>query len=236
MAPKSERFEMRVDEDILARVDAWRSDQQGVPSRAEAMRRLVELGLEVDKPTGTIHLSDGEKLILLALKDLFKQANLHPGETDLDFISEVIIGGHYWAPRWKMSGVFHDHRDDLKSVRFVVDVLDMFSFVESATKQLSKRDKARVEGEAEPMGRHVKFRGFDGNNEADLLSIAHFFIHKMNRFTEFREHELNSHMPTVAAYKRMLKVFLPIRHDLSGTGLSVDQLIAILRAWRYQGE
>ena len=45
MAPKSERFEMRMDEDILTRVDKWRADQVDVPSRAEAMRRLIELGL-----------------------------------------------------------------------------------------------------------------------------------------------------------------------------------------------
>lgn len=231
MPPKSERFEMRVDEEILERVDNWRSEQPGVPSRAEAMRRLVEVGLEAERPTGTIHLSDGEKLILLALKDLFQHAKVD-SDTDLEFISQVIYGGHYWAPRWKLTGVFHNHADDLGNVKFVVDVLDMWSFIESAHKKLTAKDKARLEAEADSMGKHVKFRGFDGNNEADYLSIARFFIQDMGRFAQFKRHELNSHMPTVAAYRRMLSVFEPIRQHLLGTELSVDQLIEILQAWR----
>ena len=47
MSPKTERFEMRMDPETLSRIDEWRRKQADLPSRAEAMRRLVELGLKV---------------------------------------------------------------------------------------------------------------------------------------------------------------------------------------------
>lgn len=39
-------FQMRVTEDFLESIDKWRAKQEGEPSRAEAIRRLVELGLK----------------------------------------------------------------------------------------------------------------------------------------------------------------------------------------------
>lgn len=43
---KTERFEMRVPASFLKTVDDWRRKQADLPSRAEAIRRLVEMGLE----------------------------------------------------------------------------------------------------------------------------------------------------------------------------------------------
>jgi len=37
---------MRASEDFLESVDKWRSKQDDKPSRAEAIRRLVEIGLK----------------------------------------------------------------------------------------------------------------------------------------------------------------------------------------------
>ena len=49
MAPKTERFEMRLDVEMLDQIDEWRRKQGDIPSRAEAIRRLVELGLKVKR-------------------------------------------------------------------------------------------------------------------------------------------------------------------------------------------
>ena len=43
---QSERFQMRVAPSFLRAIDAWRRKQHDLPSRAEAIRRLVELGLK----------------------------------------------------------------------------------------------------------------------------------------------------------------------------------------------
>jgi hypothetical protein len=42
-------FQMRVSEQFLRMVDDWRRFQVDLPSRAEAIRRLVELGTTVKK-------------------------------------------------------------------------------------------------------------------------------------------------------------------------------------------
>ena len=44
---QSQQFQMRVSDEFLKSVDKWRAKQDGKPSRAEAIRRLVELGLTV---------------------------------------------------------------------------------------------------------------------------------------------------------------------------------------------
>jgi hypothetical protein len=43
-------FQMRATEDWLRRLDDWRRAQIIIPSRAEAIRRLVEVGLEASSP------------------------------------------------------------------------------------------------------------------------------------------------------------------------------------------
>lgn len=230
MAPKTERFEMRVDSDTLARVDDWRSEQDDLPSRAEAMRRLVEIGLMKKTTSDAVRFSDGEKLLLLMMRDMYSHLKLKTGEIDPDFVAEVIYGGHYWAPKWDMPGLYHDHEDDPSHVRFVVDVLDMWSFIEEGYSKLDKKEKARVEAEVGPLGKHVQFIGFDGNNESEYMGIARFLIDKMDRFGSFKKRDMNSHVPRVGAYGRMYRVFEPMRTGLVGTGLSANQIIAILQA------
>ncbi len=46
-------FQMRVTEDFLSAVDKWRTKQDDEPSRAEAIRRLVEMGLASASPPRT---------------------------------------------------------------------------------------------------------------------------------------------------------------------------------------
>ena len=140
MAPKSERFEMRLDEDTLARVDKWRSEQGDVPSRAEAMRRLLELGL-TRGAADAVKFSDGEKLLFMMMRDLYRHFKVASPEVDVEFISDVIVGGHYWAPRWEMQGLYHDHEDNIADVRLVVDVLGMWTFIESGYAKLTKKEK-----------------------------------------------------------------------------------------------
>ena len=200
-----------------------------VPSRAEAMRRLVELGLA--KESGrAVRFSDGEKLLMFMLRDIYKHLKPARAEIDPEFVVDVIGGGHYWAPNWMMPGIFHEHEDDTRAVSFVVNVLDMWSFLEAGHERLSMKDKARVEKEAEPFGKHVQFSGFDGNYESMHMSIARFLVEKMERFTRLKGRDFNSHCPTLDRHRRMLGVFEPMRPGLVGGGLRASQIIEILNA------
>ena len=42
-------FQMRVDDAFLEAVDDWRREQKDLPSRSEAIRRLVAMALKSDK-------------------------------------------------------------------------------------------------------------------------------------------------------------------------------------------
>jgi uncharacterized protein YfbU (UPF0304 family) len=227
MTSKSERFEMRVDEDTLERVDKWRSRQDDVPSRAEAMRRLVERGL-TRASTETVTFTDGEKLLAIMLRDIYKHLKVTKGEIDPDFVGDVIWGGHYWAPKWELPGLYHNHEDDPQDVRFVMNVMEMWDSLERGVERLSKKEKERIEKEADPFGKYVKFSGFDGNNEASLMGIAGFLVEKMDRFERFKGRSLNSHAPTITGYRRMLSVYEPMRSTLVGGELDSDQIIDIL--------
>ena len=231
----SERFEMRIDSELLERLDSWRGSEEDTPSRAEAVRRLLEAGLAHDNKGRPPHLSDGEKLIATMLSELIEKLGVEV-ETDTALVRKVILGGHYWALGWEMPGIFHGHVDKQTRVRFVVDVLDMWSFIEEAYETLTPDEKERLAREADPFGAHVLFRGFDGNNEGELLSIARFLADDLDRFSRFRSRSLNSHSPTVDGHRRMVAAFEPIRRTLIGRRLSVDELITVLNARRHAFE
>lgn len=226
MPARTERFEMRLDQETLDTVDEWRSDQRDLPSRAEAIRRLIGIALTPRSGRDT-KISDGEKLILSMLSDLYKHEKVKTG-IDPSFVMEAIYGGHYWGLGWQYQGLLHDHVDSQHTVTEVVNVLDMWSFIERGYQRLSEEDKIRVEKEAPPFGKNPRFAGFDGNNETEHMGIAGFLIDKLDRFATFDGRDLNSHHPSIETYRRMLRVFEPVRRTLTGGDLGVAQIIAIL--------
>ncbi|MCB4825498.1 hypothetical protein [Roseicella aerolata] len=48
-APDKPRFEMRLPPALADRIDRWRRDQPDLPNRAEAARRLMEIGLAAEE-------------------------------------------------------------------------------------------------------------------------------------------------------------------------------------------
>ena len=49
MAESMKPFQIRYDDDWMHQVDEWRRVQPDIPGRAEAIRRLVEIGLEAER-------------------------------------------------------------------------------------------------------------------------------------------------------------------------------------------
>jgi uncharacterized protein len=228
MQPKTERFEMRLDQATIVRVDEWRSHQDDLPSRAEAIRRLVEAGLAQSSDDKVIRLSDGEKLLLMMLTGLYKHLKVK-GDIDPEFVEAAIHGGHLWGLEWQYPGIFHGHDDSNRTLRETLEVLDMWSFLENGYARLSQEEKAHIEKEVGPLGKSVEFRGFDGNNEAEYMGIAYFLVNKLERFSLFKGRDLNAHSPTIDAYHRMLSVFVPMRSKLTGGELNASQIIEILK-------
>ena len=227
---RTERLELRIDEDLLQRIDDWMEQTGRASSRSDALRQLVDIGLGA--MTGkTIHLSAGDKLNFMMLRDIMKHLKIKDAETDVDFVAETIYGGHYWAPTWEMQGLFHKHTDRPADVTLVVDTLDMWDFIEGCIEKLTPDETERLK--AANHGYLPKFAGFDGNNETSLMSIARFIVEKMDRFSRFKKRDFNSHAPTAARYRRMTAAFEPIRATLGcGRDLGVDQIIELLKVER----
>jgi uncharacterized protein len=229
---KTERFEMRIDEELLARLDQWRAQEPDVPNRTEAVRRLLEAGLANASPRKSIQLSDGEKLLTMMMCDLYTHVGLIEGEINHKKIASAIHGGHLWAPKWEMPGLFHDHEDDPENVGFVARVLDMWDKIECSYSELSKNGKDLVATEVGLLGKNPKFMGFDGNQESELMSIAIHFIDGMDRFKSFKGRSMNSHAPMKFRYRNMVQVYDAISESLLGGELSAKQIISILNSHR----
>lgn len=224
---KAVRLELRLDGEVLERIDTWMEETGQASSRSDAVRQLVDIGLGT--VTGkSIQLTDGDKLNFMMLRDIMKELRIEDGETDVDFVTEAIYGGHYWAPTWDMQGLFHKRTDRPADVTLVVDTLDMWDFIEGSVEKLPPDETERLK--AANHGHLPVFAGFDGNNESSLMSIARFIVEKMNRFSRFKQRDFNSHAPTAARYRRMTTAFEPIRATLGfGRNLDVDQIIELLK-------
>lgn len=172
--------------------------------------------------------TDEQRLIVLMLADIQKALKVR-GEFDPDFISKVTAWKDEFAIGFEHSMIFDG--DDLPDeFRFVIDVVDMWSFIERRVADLSAPERAELADKAGIWGKDPKFTGFDGNNEAEYLSHTRLLVEDLNRFTEFKGRDFNSHVPLVNRYAAMLQVFEPIRRQLGDRRLTVDDLVALLTA------
>ena len=178
---------------------------------------------------GDATLTQGEKLILLMLCDLHEHHKVK-SETDPNFVRDAILDGHLWALGWEYTGIFSGDDTDEEVVSEVGEIMTMWRVLEDSYNAMSAEAQAKVLKAIDPWP-DVKFRGFDGNNETSHMNTAGFMINKLHRFAEFKDRNLNAHMPTLDAHRRMLAVFNPILHRGMGhSRLSSDDIVKVIRA------
>lgn len=175
-------------------------------------------------------LTNPEKLILIMLSEIYEKLGVDgSSEIDPKFIKNAIYTDNTWGIDWEYSGLLTGSSDaEPAEVGEVVNYLDMWDFIESSYEELDAQQQKDV---AEKVEARVKFRGFDGNNESEYMSIAKFLIVDLGRFQKFKGREnLNSHSPTIGIYRRMYLAFEPIRRTLTSGLMDVDQLVLVLKA------
>ncbi|HCG7195228.1 hypothetical protein HJ178_24240 [Vibrio parahaemolyticus] len=172
-------------------------------------------------------ITDGEKLILLMLSELYDSVGVE-GEIDPEFIRSSIFSENTWSIPWKYSGIPFEQQETPEIVKEVLDILEMWSVIEYSYSQLTDEQKAQVETDAHPFGKDPKFNGFDGNNESEYMGVASFLINDLDRFEEFKGRYLNAHCPTLDTYYRMLPVFKEIQKNINFFPLNKDQIIQLL--------
>ena len=118
-----------------------------------------------------------------------------------------------------------------EGVSEVVDILDMWSAIESYYQRLLPEDKELVKTEARPFGGVVQFPGFDGNDEVEgkYMGITECLVNDLRRFSNFKGRDFNSHHPMLDTYRAMLTVFQPLRPQIPDTPLGADQIVTILK-------
>ncbi|MFA1563079.1 YfbU family protein [Aliivibrio fischeri] len=173
-------------------------------------------------------ISDSEKLILLMLSEIYDKLDLK-GEIEPDFIRSAIFSDNTWSIPWKYVGIPFESQETPPMVKEVLNILDMWGFIEWSYNQLSDENKAYVEKEAYPFGKDPKFPGFDGNNETEYMGIASFLVDDLERFSEFKGRYFNSHCPSIDGYQRMLPVYKSVMKERFNSQLSPDDLVMILK-------
>lgn len=231
MSKNVERFEMRLETALLERIDDWRGQQRNLPTRADAVRRLVEFGLQFGQRGGEFELSKSERLIVYMLSELIGKTTSDTREKEkMSLVRDAIASGHMWALDDEYEYIIHNQTSSRQDKACVIAVLDMWSFIEDGYRNLSQEEKDRTAAEVEFFGRNPKFVGFDERDEKAHFNITNFLIHKQGLFKEFKSRELNSHSSKYAQYTKMFRAFEPIRKLVVGRKLSVDEIIKILNA------
>jgi uncharacterized protein len=177
-----------------------------------------------------MNLSDGEKLILLMLCDMYKALKIKNGEFDPDFIASTIYSDQLWGFNWELSGIPFKQSDNPKEVRETTDYLDMWRFLETGYRALPKSDQEQLAKDVGPWVKNLKFPGFDGNNEPHFHIASYMTKSLSHTFESFKGRDLNSHSPSVDGYGRMFAMFDPMRAGLTGRELNLAELTAILKA------
>lgn len=173
-------------------------------------------------------ISDGEKLILLMLSEVYDRLEID-GEIEPDFIRSAIFNDKAWSIPWKYVGIPFEDQETPEIVSEVLDILDMWSFIERSYSELTDNEKSFVIENAAPFGENPTFPGFDGNNETNYMSTASFIVNDLDRFEEFKGRNFNSHCPSIDSYKRMLLVYKPLFQQLNFQPLSAQNLVDILK-------
>jgi len=175
-----------------------------------------------------MQLSDGERLILVMLAELYQHHKIK-GEIDPELVLSSIFKDKTWGLKWEYGSIFRDSEGgNPPAVQETCDILDMFRILTPSYEKLSDEDKARVQREAAPFGDDYKFQGFDGNND-EHYGIAGYLVEDLERYGELNKHNLNSHSSTtLPTYRRMLAQFNRVKLAPKYE-LNADQIISILK-------
>jgi uncharacterized protein YfbU (UPF0304 family) len=137
--------------------------------------------------------------------------------------SESLMSGH----KWIYDDIFRLMSENLpdEKARYVLDVLDLYRDLTISFGHLE--NKSSIE-EYE-----IKFPGFDGNHEAELLNFARDLLNYHMYESVLQDNELDSHSQTTEIYQRMLSKWSELGRPRAP--LAKETIQDILAARRYPG-
>lgn len=111
--------------------------------------------------------------------------------------------------------------------KFVFKILSLYGQIEDV-KQKTKSEKIINHA-------YGFFPGFCGNYETAHMAFCQFIVNDQNKFQEQKQYfskndGMNSHVPLIEKYQRMLNVYALIKSDVVSYELTVEQALLILEA------
>ena len=178
-----------------------------------------------------MQLSDAERLMLALLCEIHEASDAKGG-VNSSLVKKALCSGNEWAITAEVQLPWKGDASNPPYVSHVLDVLDMWLFLEDTYASLTAEDAVRFRRET---GHEYdpQFPGFDGHSETDECKAAQYVIEEMGRFGKFRGRSLTSQHPTIARSRRMLSVFVPIRATLGNRKpalMTADELISVVKA------
>ena len=166
-----------------------------------------------------IQLTNEQRITLILLHKVLAKLGSDP-----DYHSravEILENGYYEMFGDEYIGANLSEPLSYERMTYVDNVLDMYRWLQDSYKKLSPAEKAKVKKD------DVIFKGFDGNNETELLVYAEFIMEKMERWSDLEIIKgLNTHHQTGHLYEAMLAA-IPER---SARMLTADEINKIVRS------
>jgi hypothetical protein len=137
-----------------------------------------------------LNLTSAERLILANQFEILGHLKKDKG---LERLAEALKDGHKWLYEQSFDWFSEEMSD--KVAQDVLKILEIYSSMRDSFRDLV--DKTDLDES------RLRFPGFDGNNEGDLMHFAKA-LRENDRYTDTLVGDLNSHMPTTEMYGRMV--------------------------------
>lgn len=159
-----------------------------------------------------------ERLVLMNQYAILEKLDPHNTE-DYAWSRKVLANGYSWF----YSEVLPDNEVPYERCEHVMDILNMFRVLKRSYDALLETDKPWI-------SKDIRFGGFDGNNESDLLSFAQF----LKEDALFEESllgagDLNSHSMTDHWHNIMLSRYNAIVGEEKFRELTGEEIKKILK-------
>jgi uncharacterized protein len=176
-----------------------------------------------------VTLSNGEKLILTMLAEIYKKLGINGG-IDPNVVLAGTRGDTAWILQLEYGNIVRSSDELPPAVKETCNILDMYRSIEPSFTKLNEPEKERVKRESDPFGDYVKFQGFDGNHDAHY-GILSDLVNVLEKYEERNDGIVNSHSSvSLPKYRKMLAVFHSMPDPYLHDGLTGDQIIQILKA------
>jgi uncharacterized protein len=175
-----------------------------------------------------IRLTNGEKIILLLLSEIQEHLKLQ-NASRASQLREAIVSGNLWTVEDLFPEVFDNIEITKATANETREILAMWQRLEESFSRLPPTGKGWLAGTG-PQGKYAKFVGFSENYEIEQSQAAKFLVSVTEQFSYFKGRELNSHLPMLGQYRRMLPRFNLILAEVVNGDFSAQQLDRVLSA------